>query len=226
MPARGRVLDWTAVGGAACEARHDEILQRACSAMALHACRGVVRDCRGPRLSGLNIAMDATNSLTFRTSCHAMRDNVFEEYKKMAHYSNRSGVRAVCADCHVPRDWPHKVARKVMATSELIHWALGSVDSREKFQAKRHELARHEWDRMRANDSRECRNCHSFQAMDFHNQTAKAGAAMKGGRTCIECHKGVAHTMPDVTAGHRAAFAALRTEPAASALSPARRCMR
>uniref|UniRef100_Q07J15 Cytochrome c-type protein n=1 Tax=Rhodopseudomonas palustris (strain BisA53) TaxID=316055 RepID=Q07J15_RHOP5 len=172
---------------------------------------------------GVNTAMEATNSLEFCTSCHVMRDNVFQEYKKTVHYTNRSGVRAICSDCHVPRDWIHKVERKLTATKELYHWALGSIDTREKFEAKRHELARHEWDRMRANGSRECRNCHSFEAMDFHKQNAKSAKAMqeamKAGKTCIDCHKGIAHTLPDVAAGHRAAFAALQTE--AAKLAPA-----
>lgn len=162
---------------------------------------------------GFNTAMEATNSLEFCVSCHEMRDNVYQEYKKSIHYQNPSGVRAICSDCHVPRDWTHKVIRKIQATNELYHWALGSIDTREKFEARRHQLARHEWQRMRTNDSRECRNCHSYEAMDFHRQNAKAAAAMtaamKTGRTCIDCHKGIAHQLPDIAAEHRASFAAL-----------------
>ena len=173
---------------------------------------------------GFNTAIHATNSLAFCTSCHAMRDTVYQEYKTTAHYTNRSGVRAVCADCHVPRDWGAMLVRKVSATKELYHWAIGSIDTREKFEAKRHQLARHEWDRMRANGSRECRNCHAFEAMDFHKQTAKAATAMqdamKAGKTCIDCHKGIAHAMPDVTAGHRKAFAALQADAGRLVVTP------
>ncbi|HRQ80804.1 MAG TPA: NapC/NirT family cytochrome c, partial [Azospirillaceae bacterium] len=169
---------------------------------------------------GFNWAMEATNAPEFCISCHVMRDTVYPEYKRSVHYSNPSGVRAVCADCHVPRDWTHKVLRKVAATREVYHWLLGSIDTAEKFEAKRHTLARREWDRMRANDSRECRNCHSYDAMDFHRQTAKASRAMtdaaKAGKTCIDCHKGIAHAFPDVDAGHRKTFAAL----AAGAATP------
>jgi trimethylamine-N-oxide reductase cytochrome c-type subunit TorC len=159
---------------------------------------------------GFNTAMEATNSLEFCVSCHVMRDNVYEEYKKTTHYENRSGVRAICSDCHVPRDWVHKVIRKTQATGELFHWLVGTIDSKEKFEARRHELARSEWDRMRASDSRECRNCHAYSAMDFHKQDAKAASAMKdamkAGKTCIDCHKGIAHKLPDINAGHRADF--------------------
>jgi trimethylamine-N-oxide reductase cytochrome c-type subunit TorC len=172
---------------------------------------------------GINTAMEATNSLAFCVSCHEMRDNVFQEYKKSIHYQNASGVRAICSDCHVPRDWTHMIIRKIEASNELYHWALGSIDSKDKFEAKRHQLARHEWQRMRANDSRECRNCHSFEAMDFHRQTPKAAAAMtaamKTGKTCIDCHKGIAHQLPDITAEHRSAFAELAAS--AKALTPA-----
>ena len=64
---------------------------------------------------GFNTAMEATNTMAFCTSCHEMRDTVYVEYKETIHYSNRSGVRATCADCHVPRDWVHKMARKIQA---------------------------------------------------------------------------------------------------------------
>ena len=110
---------------------------------------------------GFNWSLELTNTEAFCTTCHEMQVNVFKEYQNTGHYSNRTGVRATCPDCHVPREWAHKVARKVRATNELFHWALGSIDTREKFNAKRLEMAQHEWARMKDNDSHECRNCHS-----------------------------------------------------------------
>jgi nitrate/TMAO reductase-like tetraheme cytochrome c subunit len=149
---------------------------------------------------GFNTAMEATNTLAFCTSCHEMRDNVYVEYQKSAHYSNASGVRATCSDCHVPRDWGPKVWRKVQATNELFHHLLGTIDTPEKFNERREQLAQHVWTTMKANDSRECRNCHSWEAMDFHKQTPRSREKMEEGRakgqTCIECHKGVVHTLP------------------------------
>ncbi len=172
---------------------------------------------------GFNTVMEATNAPEFCVSCHVMASTVYPEYKASKHYANASGVRATCADCHVPRDWTHKLMRKVAATGELWHWALGSIDTKEKFEAKRHTLARYEWDRMRANGSQECRNCHSFEAMDFHAQSAKAQQAMRAakdqGKTCIDCHKGIAHQMPDVNAGHRADRAALEALAASVSLA-------
>lgn len=150
---------------------------------------------------GFNTAMEATNSMEFCISCHEMRDTVYQEYTQTIHYSNRTGVRAICSDCHVPKDWVHKVARKTQATfKELPHKVLGTIGTPEKFEAKRMELATNEWNQMKATDSRECRNCHSFDGMDVKKQRPRAqqehDQAKKEGKTCIDCHKGIAHLLP------------------------------
>ena len=151
---------------------------------------------------GFNTGMEATNSLAFCTSCHEMRDTVFQEYKETIHYKNRSGVRAICSDCHVPKDWVHKFVRKVQASQELYgKFVTGAIDTPEKFEAKRMELAQHVWETMKENDSRECRNCHSWDAMDPQEAAPAGGArrwrrAQKEGKTCIDCHKGIAHLLP------------------------------
>jgi cytochrome c-type protein NapC len=146
---------------------------------------------------GFNTAMEATNTMEFCISCHEMRDNVYKEYQQTIHYQNRTGVRAVCSDCHVPKEWVYKVKRKIQASNELWHKMLGSVDTPEKFDAKRLELAKHEWDRFKKNDSLECRNCHSFAGMKVDVQKERAKKfhelAQKKGETCIDCHKGIAH---------------------------------
>jgi len=82
-----------------------------------------------------NWSLEVTNTESFCISCHEMEANVYAEYKNSVHYANRTGVRASCPDCHVPRSWIHKVVRKVLATNELYHWAIGSIDTREKFLA-------------------------------------------------------------------------------------------
>jgi len=151
---------------------------------------------------GFNTAMEMTNSEEFCISCHEMEDNVFQEYKQTIHYSNRTGVRATCPDCHVPKEWNHKVVRKIQASNELLHKALGTIDTREKFEGKRLELAKHVWVAMEKTDSRECRNCHNFEFMDFTEQGRRAVKAhdkgISAGKTCIDCHKGIAHELPDM----------------------------
>ena len=149
---------------------------------------------------GFNTAMEATNTLEFCTTCHEMRDTVYQEYKETIHYSNRTGVRAICSDCHVPKDWTHKMIRKAQASGEVWGKLTGSIDTPAKFEAKRMELATHEWARMKATGSRECRNCHNFEAMspELQKQTPykKHMKAKEEGKTCIDCHKGIAHHLP------------------------------
>lgn len=150
---------------------------------------------------GFNTGMEATNSLEFCISCHEMRDTVYQEYKETIHYRNRSGVRAICSDCHVPKDWLHKFVRKVGASQELyVKFISGAIDTPEKFETNRMALATRVWKTMKGNDSRECRNCHSWDAMHLEKQNPRAREAMakgrKEGKTCIDCHKGVAHLLP------------------------------
>jgi len=151
---------------------------------------------------GFNTAMEMTNNEEFCISCHEMEDNVYQEYKQTIHYSNRTGVRATCPDCHVPKEWNHKVVRKIQASNELLHKALGTIDTREKFEAKRLKLASNVWKAMKDTDSRECRNCHNFEFMDFGEQGRRAIKAhsegLDAGKTCIDCHKGIAHELPDM----------------------------
>lgn len=149
---------------------------------------------------GFHTALEATNTLEFCTTCHEMRDTVFQEYKQTIHYSNRTGVRAICSDCHVPKDWTHKMIRKARASLEVWGKITGTIDTKEKFEAKRMTLATHEWERMKASNSRECRNCHSYDGMssEFQKQTVfvKHQKADAEGQTCIDCHKGIAHKLP------------------------------
>lgn len=150
-----------------------------------------------------NTALEATNREVFCVSCHEMYDNVFQELRSTIHYSNRSGVRATCPDCHVPHEWTHKIARKMQASKEVWGKIFQTISTPEKFAAKRRELAEHEWHRLKSNDSLECRNCHSFASMDFTRQSARAaemhGTLLASGeKTCIDCHKGIAHQLPDM----------------------------
>jgi cytochrome c-type protein NapC len=150
-----------------------------------------------------NTALELTNIERFCVSCHEMRDNVFEELKRTVHYTNRSGVRATCPDCHVPHEWTNKIARKMQASKEVWGHLFGYIDTREKFVEKRLELAMHEWARLKANNSLECRNCHGADSMDLTKQSPRAASAHErflftGERTCIDCHKGIAHSLPDM----------------------------
>jgi nitrate/TMAO reductase-like tetraheme cytochrome c subunit len=147
-----------------------------------------------------NTFMEYTNTLGFCISCHEMRDTPFAEYRKTVHYRNAAGVRVICSDCHVPRQWTAKLVRKIRDSSEILHKIRGTIGTPEKFEVRRLEMAERVWATMKASDSRECRNCHSFEAMDFHKQGRRARekmqAGLKEGKTCIDCHKGIAHKLP------------------------------
>ncbi len=151
---------------------------------------------------GFNWAIDGSNSIWFCTSCHEM-SWVHEEYENSVHFSNPSGVRAICSDCHVPKSWGPKVARKIQATFiEVPRKITGRINTKEKFESHRLELAERVWGIMKENDSEECRNCHSQESMDLAEQDKSARRKhsmerrLEKGETCIDCHKGIAHELP------------------------------
>ncbi len=147
-----------------------------------------------------NMGLSATNEMEFCTSCHSMKVNL-EEYKETVHYQNISGVRATCADCHVPKEFGPKMVAKVLAYKDVVHEILGTIDTPEKYEAHRWDMASRVWAKMKASDSRECRSCHAFDQMDLSQQDRMArkrhSKAVDEGQTCIDCHKGIAHKEPD-----------------------------
>ena len=148
---------------------------------------------------GLGVAMEWTNRTEFCISCHSMQRN-YDEYRQSIHFTNRSGAHAQCADCHVPKALGPKLVRKVLALNDVVAELRGTIDTPEKFDARRQVLAEKVWAYMAASDSRECRSCHSFQSMNpakqaISGRTKHAEAEAKG-ETCIACHKGVAHKVP------------------------------
>ncbi len=147
-----------------------------------------------------NTALEATNTTEFCTSCHSMKTNL-REFQETVHYNNASGVRLSCADCHVPKQFGPKILAKIRAAKDVWFEITGRIDTPEKYEAHRWAMANVVWERMRATDSRECRNCHSFTAMDTDEQgrlaVKKHKKAQAEGKTCIDCHQGIAHELPD-----------------------------
>lgn len=150
---------------------------------------------------GLNTGMEYTNRTEFCLSCHTMQ-TPYNELKKTVHYSNRTGTSVGCADCHVasskePFDYARKLTQKVFASKDVIGEILGTIDTPEKFEAHRLTMAKRVWAHMKETDSKECRNCHKFDKMDPTKQkdrsVVKHEGAIEDGKTCIDCHKGIAH---------------------------------
>lgn len=150
---------------------------------------------------GLNTGMEWTNRSDFCISCHEMTIP-YEELKKTVHYTNRSGTSAACADCHVassknPIDYGRKATMKLLAARDVIGHISGIVDTPEKFEAHRLDMAKRVWKKMKDADSKECRNCHNFDTMDPSKQKKRSQVkheeAREDNKTCIDCHKGIAH---------------------------------
>ncbi len=149
---------------------------------------------------GFHWVVELTNTETFCLSCHEMRTFVAPAVAESQHHANQSGVRATCADCHVPADWGAKIGRKLQMTRELWYHAIGTLDTREKYEAKRLQLAERVWAEMTETGSRECLNCHAYESMDLRLQEGLAARqhvlAIDREVTCIACHKGLAHPLP------------------------------
>lgn len=148
---------------------------------------------------GFHWTLELTNTEEFCTSCHTMETNL-GEYRETIHYNNHSGVRAICSDCHVPHEWNHKIKAKIMAVKDVYHELAGTISTPEKYEDHRLSMASAVWKKMKASDSRECRNCHNFDYMDFTIQETRAASehqrAIDNNMTCIDCHQGIAHTLP------------------------------
>ena len=88
-----------------------------------------------------------------------------------------------------------------MASKDVYHEIMGTIDTPEKYEALRWDMASRVWEKMKASDSRECRSCHEWDQMDLAEQDRSArnrhARAVDEGETCIDCHKGIAHEEPD-----------------------------
>ena len=149
---------------------------------------------------GFHTVLEKTNTMEFCISCHTMQTN-YKEYQDTIHYKNPSGVQTTCADCHVPKEFLPKMAAKIIAVKDIYHEIAGTIDTPEKYEAHRWDMASRVWAKMEATDSRECRSCHDYSNMDLEEQDKSArrrhSRAIKDGETCIDCHKGIAHEEPD-----------------------------
>jgi cytochrome c-type protein NapC len=151
---------------------------------------------------GFNASLEATDQESFCIGCHGMTNNI-QELQSTIHFSNRTGVRAKCGDCHEPHGWTNMIVRKIQASEEVLGSIFGVIDTPEKYEQKRRELAERVWGVMQANDSADCRYCHDFESMDFTRQSKMASdmhstLLASGEKTCIDCHKGIAHHLPDM----------------------------
>ena len=147
------------------------------------------------------VTVHLTSTEQFCVGCHELRDNAQAEFKDTIHDKNRTGIHVECADCHLPKELVPMMIRKVEAAREVWGHFTGVIDTKEKYEKKRHEMAVREWTRMKKNNSQECRNCHDFSNMDPEKQSERArerhAKAKQERADCIDCHFGIAHKEPD-----------------------------
>lgn len=175
---------------------------------------------------GTQVAVAVTGSNAFcGTACHSHAQFVYPEYKASAHATNRTGVQAQCHDCHIPHSYPKVLFYKAQAgIRDGIAEMKGTISTKEKFEARRWELANHVWDEMRADNSANCRTCHTPEAMNASKQSEDAVKQHKkfasGKATCIDCHTGVAHKEPEEPKAAKPTAAPAEATASAPASSP------
>lgn len=146
---------------------------------------------------GTQQTLHATSTTEFCISCHEMNDNIFESYKQSVHYSNHSGVRAECSDCHMPREFFPKIGRKIEASRELWGNITGIISTPEKYDERRPHMVEVEHARMASNNFQVCRNCHNFESQKSDLNVAKAHLMLIENKTaCIDCHQSPGHKPP------------------------------
>ncbi|HHF3271910.1 TPA: NapC/NirT family cytochrome c [Vibrio alginolyticus] len=152
-------------------------------------------------LGGSAAVMHYTSDSEFCLSCHSM-ETPYKEYQGSVHFSNAKGIRAECSDCHIPQEPMDYLITKIRASKDIYHeFVTGKIDTPEKYEAHRKDMAETVWAQFRENDSATCRSCHDFDAMEEFEQSRDAAKmheyAKANDQTCIDCHKGVAHFAPE-----------------------------
>lgn len=86
-----------------------------------------------------------TSSTEFCLSCHTMQAP-YEEYTGSVHFQNQKGIRAECADCHIPEGGLDFLVAKLRASKDVYHqFITKKIDTPEKFEEHRLEMAQTVW---------------------------------------------------------------------------------
>jgi len=156
------------------------------------------------------------NSTKFCVSCHSMNAYVYEEYKKSKHYTNASGARPECGQCHVAkRFWP-AVWDHAMGTHDLIAEFSHDWTRPEVFEARRTRMAEKARLKILDEDSHTCRECHKMEAIAptrKRGERAHEDAVKKGKTNCIACHYNLVHNEAPLTPAFSQAIKAVTGSP-------------
>ncbi len=132
-----------------------------------------------------------------------------QAYQRGTHYANESGVRATCADCHIPfEDRPATPFQYVFGTlwtkgidgsQDVAAKLRGTIADRARWEAEKPRLSAQVRAWFKQTGSATCQGCHKLDA--FSGQGASAvmklevhsGALKAATADCLQCHPGVAH---------------------------------
>jgi len=152
----------------------------------------------------MNTVLHATSTTEFCLGCHSHTVNTTAEYEASSHANNASGVRASCASCHLPdpeEHWFRYVGMKMIVSLDVITEIRGTVDAPADYEAHRGPWAKKVWTEYRENGSEFCMHCHEFDHMVVDDQPRMAqnrhSKAQERGQTCIDCHQGIVHRLPE-----------------------------
>lgn len=152
-------------------------------------------------LGTFNWVLHQTGTNEFCYVCHSHELFIKPEYEASTHFSNAAGVEASCSDCHVPHGWWGTVWLKTRATLDILPELTGKIGTVEKYEAHRREMAMAVWKDYLNRDSDYCATCHSLERMVLENQDRRAqrkhASAVESGESCIECHQGIVHKLPE-----------------------------
>ncbi len=129
------------------------------------------------------------------SACHVMEDTVYKELQQSKHWTTATGVRALCADCHVSGRLTFAMWDHFIATSELFVNMTNDFSNPEAFEVLRPAGADRVRMEMLSNNSSNCRRCHVMEAIQPKRLRGQSQhkIALEERTTCISCHYNLVH---------------------------------
>jgi nitrate/TMAO reductase-like tetraheme cytochrome c subunit len=160
-------------------------------------------------VAGTTWLVNATSSTNFcATACHSMQWAA-AAYERGPHYTTSYGVRAGCADCHIPyEDRPATPLQYVFGTlwtkgidgsHDIYAKLIGTISDRARWEANRPRLTAEAEAFFRSTNSVTCQGCHKLDAFSPTGRSAFMANAVHSGLInaatvdCLKCHSGVGH---------------------------------
>ncbi|WP_028116159.1 NapC/NirT family cytochrome c [Ferrimonas senticii] len=154
---------------------------------------------------GTQNVLHATSSDAFCMTCHS-NHSLKDEVMASAHGNNAMGITVQCQDCHLPPGQIDYLVRKIIVSKDIIGYlTIDGFNTQEWLDENRKQQADLALKYFRSNDSISCRTCHTnvyenqpeaMSKMAKRMHTRNFEKAAEDRKTCVDCHKGVAHPYP------------------------------